>query len=164
MALFDAVCDEYHQCAMGNLYNSTVFFRAAYNKNFKLLCHGVTRKGGRGLPPSILQEALNSKKGHIEARGTTNAAVTQGDPEFPNIVASSDYDTKPVHYLIMVFSDLKWFVTEKDVFNVDMGRTETLHSLRMNKIHNYNFSMGSVDVSYQLIVTYRVDNWFRNRN
>ena len=54
------------------------------------------------------------------------AYVLKGDPKPPIIVASSVYDTKSVHYISMVSSDLKWVVTEKYVFNVDSGITETL--------------------------------------
>ena len=77
-------------------------------------------------------------------------------------MASSVYDTIPVHYLSMVSSDLKWVLTDKDVFNVDTGITEGLCFLRMNTIHNYNLSLSSVDVADKFRGTYRVDNWFRN--
>ena len=50
----------------------------------------------------------------------------QGDPKFQNLVASSVYGTKPVNYLSMMSSDLKWVFIEKYVFNMDMGITETL--------------------------------------
>ena len=50
----------------------------------------------------------------------------QDEPKYPNLVPSSVYYTKPVHYLSMLSSDLKWVITEKDVVNVYMGRTETL--------------------------------------
>ena len=85
----------------------------------------MTRKCGRGLPPSFLQEDIKTKKENIEACKTTKAAVMQGNPKSPNIVGSIVYDTKTVYYLIMVSSYLKWVVTEKYVFNVDTGRTET---------------------------------------
>ena len=55
MELFDAMKDSYHHCTMDNLYNSTAFCRAAYNHAGKILCQGVTRKGMRGIPPSVLQ-------------------------------------------------------------------------------------------------------------
>ena len=41
MALFGAVYDEYHQCAMEILYSCAYFFREAYNHSLKLLYHGV---------------------------------------------------------------------------------------------------------------------------
>ena len=50
MAIFDKVYDEYLQYVMKMLYNSDAFFRAAYNKMFKVFYHGVIRKGGHGIP------------------------------------------------------------------------------------------------------------------
>ena len=54
MDLFDAIYDEYHQCAVENLYYSAAFCRAYYNHMFTLLCHGGTIKRFLGLPPSVL--------------------------------------------------------------------------------------------------------------
>ena len=65
MALFDTLKDENHQCAMDNLYNSAAFCLAAVNHKFKVLCHGVTRKGGRGIPPSVMQEEAKTKAEQI---------------------------------------------------------------------------------------------------
>ena len=81
----------------------------------------------------------------------------------PNLVASSVYDTKPVHYLSMITSELKWIVKEKIVYNVDSGKTEILSFLRMNNIHTYNSTMGNVDIADQLRGSYRLDYWARNR-
>eukprot|EP00957_Ditylum_brightwellii_P011982 903875-Ditylum_brightwellii.AAC.1 len=47
LCLFDSLKYEHHQCPMDNLYNSALFCREAYNHEKKVLCHGVTRKGGR---------------------------------------------------------------------------------------------------------------------
>ena len=44
MALFDSVKDEYHHCAMENLYNSVTFCKQAYNHPKKFIFHGVTQK------------------------------------------------------------------------------------------------------------------------
>ncbi len=78
------------------------------------------------------------------------AAVLEGDPECPNLVASSVYDTKPVHFLSMICDSIKWIVKEKSVFNVETGKMETLRFLRLNYINDYNYGMGHVDVSDQL--------------
>ena len=56
MALFDDVTDEYHDCGVDNLYMSAKFCRDSYNHTKKIKLHGVTRKSGRGLPASIMQE------------------------------------------------------------------------------------------------------------
>lgn len=86
-----------------------------------------------------------------------------GDKGCPDFVATSVYDTKPVHYLSMVCEELKWVVNKKEVFNVDTGRMEILQFLQMNNIHDYNMTMGDVDVADQLRGNYwmdlRVRNW-----
>ena len=103
MALFDSLKDEYHHVGMDNLYNSASFCRAAFNHTNKVLCHGVTRKAGRGIPESVLQEEVLNPTAQRAVRGTVEAAVLEGDLDCPNLVASSVYDsTKPVHYLSMV--------------------------------------------------------------
>ena len=163
MSLFDSVKDEHHHCAMDNLYNSVSFCRAAYNHTKKVLCHGVTRKGRRGIPESIKQVEVERRADQLKVRGTVKAAVLRGDPGCPNLVASSIYDTKPVHYLSMVTEELKWIIKEKIVYNIDTGTTEILKFLRMNNIQNYNATMGNVDHADQLRGSYRVDHWLRNR-
>jgi hypothetical protein len=49
-------------------------------------------------------------------------AHLQGDDVVKCLVASSVYDTKPVHYLSMVSVVLEWVVVEKKVHNVDIHR------------------------------------------
>ena len=83
--------------------------------------HGVTRKGMRGIPGCVVQEEQKSGKKQLEVRGTTKAAILKGDPKFPDLIATSVYDTKPVHYLRMSSEELKWVVCEKDVYNVETG-------------------------------------------
>ena len=163
MALFDTVKDEYHRCAMDNLYNSAVFCRAAFNHKNKVLAHGVTRKGHRGLPSCVIQKEVISRAEQITVRGTVKAAVLEGDPNCPQLIASSVYDTKPVHYLSMTSTELKWVEVKKPVYNVDSGKIEKLSFLRMNHIDAYNREMGNVDVADQLRGNYRFDHWLRNR-
>lgn len=100
MGLFDTLEEENHHCAMNNLYNSATFCKAAVNHEKKVLCRGVARKGMRGILPTVQQEEVKSREGQLAARGTTKAAVLQGDPDCVNLVASSVYDTKPVHYVL----------------------------------------------------------------
>jgi hypothetical protein len=163
MALFDTVKDDHHQCAMDNLYNSVAFCKAAVNHSKKVLCHGVTRKGMRGIPNCVKQEEGKNKKEQLEKRGTVKAAVLEGDSKCQNLVASSVYDTKPVHYLSMVAEELKWVEVSKPVYNVDTGGMEKLKFLRMNQIDNYNNTMGNVDIADQLRGTYDFKHWLRNR-
>ena len=116
----------------------------------------------RGIPPCVKQDE-DLKKKQDEVRGTVKAAVLEGDPMCKNLVASSVYDTKPVHYLSMVSSKLKWVLKIKDVFNVDTGKREHLHFLHLNRIDTYNNSMGHVDIADQLQAFYRPDHWVCNR-
>ena len=96
-------------------------------------------------------------------RGTVKAAVLKGDKECPDLVASSVYDTKPVHFLLMVCESLKWVVKEKDVYNVDTGIKEKMKFLRMAYINDYNNEMGDVDIADQYCNVYRFDHWLQNR-
>jgi hypothetical protein len=56
--------------------------------------------------------------------GTVKAAHLQGDDVVECLVASSVYDTKPVHYLNMVSVVLEWVVVEKKVYNIGTQKTE----------------------------------------
>ena len=82
---------------------------------------GVTRKGMRGIPGCVVQEDQKSLKKQLEVSGTTKAAIMKGDPKCPDLIATSVYDTKPVHYLRMSSEELKWIVCEKYFYNVDTG-------------------------------------------
>ena len=87
---------------MDNLYNNAAFCCYAYNQQTKVLVHGVTRKWGRGIPDCILQEEVKNKGSQIKVRGTVKAARLIGDLGCPNLIASSIYESRPVHYLSMV--------------------------------------------------------------
>ena len=89
----------------------------------------------RGIPPAVLQQEMKSKKDQLKVRGIVKVTVLEGDPDCTNLVASSIYDTKPLHYLSMVCTILKWVVTERPCFNVETGTAEILRFLRMNTIH-----------------------------
>ena len=44
MALFDTVEGKNHQCVMAHIYNSSTYFKAAYNHGEKVPTHGVASK------------------------------------------------------------------------------------------------------------------------
>ena len=116
--LLDTVDDEYHQCKMSNFYYYDNFNRAGYNLRFKVLCHGVKRIGGYSLLPSVLWKYLKREKEQLEYHSTMKSAVLKGDPKWPNIMALSVYDRKPVQYISMVLYDLKWIFPNKyDLFH-----------------------------------------------
>ena len=115
MSLFDVLEENYHQCAMDNLYNSAAHCRAAFNHKRKVLCHGVARKGNRGIPACVAQKEMVSRKDQLKVRGTVKAAVLDGDEGCPNLIASSVHDTKPVHYLSMISEEVKWIEKERSL-------------------------------------------------
>ena len=162
MFLFDALRDEYHRCGMDNLYNSAAFCRYAYNHKNRVLVHGVTRRWGRGIPNCVLQQEVINRYAQIAVRGTVKAAKLVGDCDCPNLVASSVYDTKPVHYLSMVSKSIKWKKLERKVYNVDTNQVETMEFLRLNQIDAYNHGIGNVDLAAQLRGVYLLDRWVRN--
>ena len=63
----------------------------------------------------------------------------------------------------MVCDTLKWVVMEKPCFNVETGMVETLIFLRMNTIHEYNNTIGGVDIADQLQGAYRIDKGVWNK-
>ena len=163
MALFDTLKDEYHHIGFDNLYNSAAFCREAFLHEKKPLVHGVTRKGGQGIPPCVQQEEVTSRTTLWSVRGTVKVAKLEGDSKCPCLLASSVYDTKPVHYLSMCSPKVEWIVKEKPVYNVDTQRTEMMRFLRLNQIDTYNHGMNDVDAADQLRGSYRMDHWMRKR-
>lgn len=75
-------------------------------------------KAERGAPKCVLQVEQQSADDQRAVRGTVKAAVLIGDPDCPNLVASSVYDSKPVHYLSMVSPSIKWIVKEKRMYTM----------------------------------------------
>ena len=106
---------------------------------------------------------MKNRKEKIRVRGTIKAAILEGDPSCPNLVAASVCGTKPVHMLSMTCKELKWNMQEKPVYNVDTGQVELINFLRLNTINLYNKDMGNVDVVDQLRGRYCCDIGVRNR-
>ncbi|CAB9519576.1 unknown protein [Seminavis robusta] len=159
--LFDQLRDNYHRVWMDNLYLSAKFVKGCYNHERKVLIAGVTRKQGRGIPLSVLQEEVMRKSEQEQVRGTVKVSVLKGDPHCPDLVAASVYDTKPVHFLSMIAPSIQWVKKERQVYNVDSGRVEKMGFLRLNINDDYNNDMGHVDVSDQLRNSYRFDHWLQ---
>ena len=163
MALYDTLKEKFHHIGFDNLYNSAAFCRASFLHPKKPLVHGVTRKGMRGIPPCVQQEEVKNRTLLDSVRGTVKVAKLEGDPECPCLIASSVYDTKPVHYLSMITEKVEWIKKEKDVYNIETQQTEKMEFLRLNQIDTYNYGMGGVDIADQLRVFYRLDHWMRNK-
>ena len=64
-------------------------------------------------------------------RGNGKAAVVQDDPECPELVASSVYDSRPVHLLSMGCNEIKWIEKTKYVYNVDTGGAGLMRFMRL---------------------------------
>ena len=78
-----------------------------------------------------------SRKEQVSTWGTVKAAVLEGDPGCPGLVASR-YSAKPVRFLGMVCSRIQWSVKGRPVFNMETGRTDILQFLRLNHGDQYN--------------------------
>ena len=102
VALFDTVEGKHYQCEMDNLYNSAIFFKAAYNNKKQVLNRGVKSKVMQGMLSCIKQEELNSKKSQIYTRGIANAEVPVEDPKLTKLIKAGVYYTKYLHYTSMI--------------------------------------------------------------
>ena len=91
------------------------------------------------------------------------AAVLEGDPKIPNLVAVSYYDHKPVHFLSTICESIKWIQCEKPVFCVETEQVENMKFLRLNINDDYNHDMGGCDIADQLRNYYHFDHWMRKR-
>ena len=78
------------------------------------------------------------------------AAVLPGDTQCPDLVDSSIYDTRPVHFLSMGCNSIKWVIKSKRVYSVDSEEVELMDFLRLNHIDDYNNTTGGFDISDQL--------------
>ena len=83
--------------------------------------HGVTRKSGRGLPASIMQEELHDRKEQEKVRGTVIVAELVGDSKCPSLISVSVYDTKPVHLLSISVDNIKWTENKIEVYYRSIG-------------------------------------------
>ena len=96
-------------------------------------------------------------------RSTVKTAILMGDSQCISLIASSVYDTKPVHYLSTASIEIKWFTKDKLVYNINTGKKKSLQFLRLNQINTYNNSMGDVDQVDQVRGSYRFNTWIKNR-
>ena len=99
----------------------------------------------------------------MRVRGMTMAAVLTDNPECPNLVAFSVYDMKPVHFLSMACTGLKWIEKWQKVFDKSVEQNVSMSFLRTEVTDTYNNGMNDVDVADQLWNTYRIDWWMCKR-
>ena len=107
-------------------------------------------------------EETNPKAADLK-RGTVKAAVLEGDADCPSLVAFSIYDTKPVHFLMMACTSIKWHEMEKLVYDKMSNQKVRMKFLRSGLIDNYNNGMNKVDQADQLHGSYRFDHWICKR-
>ena len=161
-ALMSDFKEPWHWVTMDNLYQSQKFLTKMYKDN-KVLCGGTCRTWGRGLAPNVIQKEVKSKSQQGEVRGTVRAAVLMNNPNAPNMLSISVYDTKPVHFLTMHEYSVVWVKCKRLVYNKVTRQNVEVDFWRMAVINNYNGSMGWVDVVDQLRNYYRQDKNMRNR-
>ena len=134
---------------MDNLYISAHFAREAIARKNKVMVHGVCRKEGRGILACVFQKEVK-KNEQAAVRGTTKAAVLEGDPACKDLVAFSVCDTKPAHFLSTACTDLCWREIAKKVYDKDSGISVAMKFLRTNMQDSYNHIMNHVDRADQL--------------
>ena len=61
LRFFQNIHNKYHCYRMGNLYTSAKFIQVVFVHSKKVMCHGVCRKSGRGVPLCVLQEEIKNK-------------------------------------------------------------------------------------------------------
>jgi hypothetical protein len=72
-------------------------------------------------------------------------------------VAFSVYDTKPVQFLSVACTGLKWFEKRKKVFKKETSSNVSMAFLRPEVTDLYNNGMNNMDIADQLRGTYRFD-------
>ena len=86
---------------MDNLFNSQKLFTALYC--MKALAHGVMQTLGRGFPQSVKQDKEKNANKADMLKGTAKAAILKNSVDTPNIIATSVYKNKPVHFMSTKF-------------------------------------------------------------
>ena len=161
MALFDGLEDLYHECGVDNLYMSTKFCKDAFNHPCKIKLHRVTRRGGWGLPLSIIQDEVKNKEEQNMVRGTVKAAELVGNLSCKSLLAILVYDTKPVHFLTMAAKRIYWEEKIREVWDKNSGTKQKIKFHRLNVNNDYNYRMGGTDIADQICRLYHFDHWIR---
>ena len=149
-------------CGVDNLYRSAKFCRYAYTHRKKINLHGVTRKSGRGLPSTIIQQELQNKAKKEKVRGTVLPDELVGDSKCPSLIAVYVYDTKPINFLSMKADSIKWEYKSIPVYDISIGQMSTMKFLRLNVNNYYNYGMGGADIADQIRRSYCFYHWLRN--
>ena len=136
MSLFESLADKFHLCGMDNLYTSAHFCKAAYQHEKKVLIHGVARKGGLGVPKSVLQEEVLNRNQQTLVQGRVKAAELTNGSKIAGIVVVSVYDTKPVHFLTTCCEKVQWKSQTRKIWDKASKKLVPLEFLRLNVLMN----------------------------
>ena len=160
--LLDQLPGKYYRCYMDNLFMSAKLCRTAYvSLESKVLLHGVTRVSGRGLPKSVIQEPVTTLNELQTLTGTTKAAVIIGDNECPALIAFSVYDSKPVHFLSSIATEIKWLRKDRKIYDYMVDDCVRMNFLRTNFQEMYNYGMNKIDLGDQYRTYYKMNHWKR---
>ncbi len=144
------------------LVHLSTFFREACTATNQVLCHGVARKSGRGVPMCVIQEEPKSKTQQDPMRRKTKAATLTIDPVIKDFVTISVYDTKPVYFLPMASTGLKWIEKREKNFDQNSSTNVSIVYLWPEVMDMYNNGMNNVDLADQLQSNYHLNHWMRH--
>ena len=141
---------------------SAKFCIDSYTHPKKIKLHGVTRKSGRVLPSTIMQQELENKAEQEKVRGAVIADEFVGDIKCPSLIAVYVYDSKPVNFISMKYDSIKWEKKSIPVYDRYIGWMGTMKFLRININNDYNYAIGGAYIADQIRGSCRFDCWLRN--
>ena len=134
---------------------SAKFCKDAYDHPNKIKLHGITRKCGKGLPKSVLQEEVQNRVEQEKVQGTVLASEFVGDLSCASLLVVSVYDTKSVRFLMMVADKILLEEKIREIYDQTTGKMKDLKFHRLNINNGYNFGMGGADIADQIRGSYR---------
>ena len=162
MHFFDSCEDKIHACRVDNLCVSVKFFRETRNHKKRSHLNGTTRKPGRGIPESALQEEASNPRMQEKVRVTVHAAKLVGDPGLPSLLIASAFDTKQVNFLTMATEIMFWEQKKRQAFDKSRKQMTTMKFLRLSVNDEHNFGVGGTHVADQLRDSCHFDHWLCN--
>ncbi len=124
--------------------------------------HGVCRLNNTSIPPEVVQNNEQNPRLVDTAQGHTNAVILIDDDTYPNLLAASVYDHKPVTVLSIIAKSITLKVKTRKVYSHLAGRYVDMDYLQHNIVDNYNNNMNSVYLADKIHNYYCFDHWFRN--
>lgn len=122
---------------------------------------GWHARAAEGFLPLSFKKKYKNQKEAEKQRGLTKATVLKGDAAWPNLVAFTAYDTKPVHFLTMSCTELKWIEKAKVVFDKKEEKCVKIRFLRCSVNGDYNNGMNGVDIADQIWDSFHIDRWMQ---